>query len=55
MDTDDKPKETKEKAKKEEKGEKKKIKVELTPLETLLNFLDKEMYHNLQVADEDRS
>jgi len=55
MDTDDKPKETKEKAKKEEKGEKKKIKVELTPLETLLNLLDMEMYHNLQVADEDRS
>ena len=54
MDTGEKPKEKNEKPKKEEKGEKKKIKVELTPLETLMNLLDMEMYHNLQVADEDR-
>merc|ERR1712226_108233 len=47
MDTDEKTKEKKEKPKKEEKGEKKKIKVELTPMETLLNLLDMEMYHNL--------
>ena len=55
MDTDEKTKEKKEKPKKEEKGEKKKIKVELTPMETLLNLLDMEMYHNLQVADDDRN
>ena len=55
MDTDQKAKEKKEKPKKEVKGEKQKIKVELTPLETLMNLLDMEMYHNLQVADEDRS
>ena len=41
MDTDDKLKDKKAKAKKE-KGEKKTIKVELTPLETLLALLDME-------------